>query len=377
MASRYCLISLPLQDSVSITWSLLQQKLKNVAFDVFPYKFQIPELRVGTLDSLLTLSDDLAKANVVVEGISNKIRRQIEDLERASGQEFPHLSVDGVPVDAYMTKFNWDEAKYPVMSPLREIVDNIHENVVKLEDDLKVRVAEYNNVKSQLTAIQRKQTGSMAVRDLSNLLRAEDIVASEHLTTLLVIVGKYSQKEWLSSYETLSDFVVPRSSKKITEDSEYALYTVVLFKKVADTFRTAVRERSFQVRDYEFDPENKQQKEVELNQLTKDQAELRDSLLQWCKASYGEVFSAWMHICAVRIFTESILRYGLPPAFLAAVLPFNTKNEKRIRQALETLASKGSNSSFWKSDEDSAGMAGLTGGEAEVHPYNVSMHFRR
>ncbi|KAL3689997.1 hypothetical protein R1sor_016306 [Riccia sorocarpa] len=369
MASRYCLVSLPLHDSPANTWSLIQQKLKNVAFDVFPYKFHIPGLRVGTLDSLLTLSDDLAKTNVAVEGIANKIRRQIEDLERASGQDYPHLNVDGVPIDSYMTKFNWDEAKYPVMSPLREIVDTIHETVVKLEDDLKVRVAEYNNVKSQLTAIQRKQTGSMAVRDLSNLLRAEDIITTEHLTTLLVIVGKYSQKDWLSSYETISDCVVPRSSKKINEDNEYALYTVVLFKKVADTFKTVVREKGFQVREYEFDPENKQQKEDELKQLTKDQVELRDSLLQWCKASYGEVFSAWMHICAVRIFTESILRYGLPPAFLAVVLPFNPKHEKKIRHVLESLANTGSNSSFWKSDEDSAGMAGLTGGEAEVYPY--------
>lgn len=32
-----------------------------------------------------------------------------------------------------------------------------------------------------------------------------------------------------------------------------------------------------------------------------------------------QVFSAWMHLCAVRVFIESILRYGLPPAFLVSV----------------------------------------------------------
>lgn len=37
-------------------------------------------------------------------------------------------------------RFNWDEAKYPVMSPLRETVESIHETVAKLEDDLKVRL---------------------------------------------------------------------------------------------------------------------------------------------------------------------------------------------------------------------------------------------
>ena len=35
-------------------------------------------------------------------------------------------------------RFVWDEAKYPTMSPLKEIVDGIHVQVAKIEDDLKV-----------------------------------------------------------------------------------------------------------------------------------------------------------------------------------------------------------------------------------------------
>lgn len=32
----------------------------------------------------------------------------------------------------------WDEAKYPTMSPLKEVVGNIQSQVAKIEDDLKV-----------------------------------------------------------------------------------------------------------------------------------------------------------------------------------------------------------------------------------------------
>lgn len=35
-------------------------------------------------------------------------------------------------------RFVWDEAKYPTMSPLKEIVDAIHVQVSRIEDDLKV-----------------------------------------------------------------------------------------------------------------------------------------------------------------------------------------------------------------------------------------------
>jgi hypothetical protein len=49
---------------------------------------------------------------------------------------------------------------------------------------------------------------SLAVRDLSNLVKPEDIITSEHLVTLLAVVPKYSQKDWLASYETLTSYVV-------------------------------------------------------------------------------------------------------------------------------------------------------------------------
>ena len=37
-----------------------------------------------------------------------------------------------------MSRFVWDEAKYPTMSPLKEVVENIQSQVAKIEDDLKV-----------------------------------------------------------------------------------------------------------------------------------------------------------------------------------------------------------------------------------------------
>ncbi|XP_073048459.1 V-type proton ATPase subunit C-like [Primulina eburnea] len=368
MATRYWAVSLPVGQSSapSSLWSRLQESISKQAFDTPLYRFSIPNLRIGTLDSLLALSDDLSKSNNFIEGVSHKIRRQIEELERVSGVVSSSLTVDGVPVDSYLTRFVWDEAKYPTMSPLRDIVDGIHVQIAKIEDDLKVRVSEYNNVRSQLNAINRKQAGSLAVRDLSNLVKPQDVIATEHLTTLLAIVPKYSQKDWLSSYETLTTYVVPRSSKKLHEDSEYVLYTVTLFSRDADNFRTKARERNFQIRDFEYNSETQETRKQEIEKLIQDQEALKSSLLQWCYTSYGEVFSSWMHFCAVRVFSESILRYGLPPSFLSVVLSPSLKSEKKVRSILEPLCNS-SNSTYWKTDDD-GGIAGF-GGDADAHPY--------
>uniref|UniRef100_A0A453T8Z5 V-type proton ATPase subunit C n=1 Tax=Aegilops tauschii subsp. strangulata TaxID=200361 RepID=A0A453T8Z5_AEGTS len=45
-----------------------------------------------------------------------------------------HPHRDGVPVDSYLTRFVWDEGKYPVNAPLKETVASIQSQVAKIED---------------------------------------------------------------------------------------------------------------------------------------------------------------------------------------------------------------------------------------------------
>jgi hypothetical protein len=41
---------------------------------------------------------------------------------------------------------------------------------------------------------------------------------------------------------------VPRSSQTVSEDNDYALVSVVLFRRVVDEFKAAARQRGYQVR---------------------------------------------------------------------------------------------------------------------------------
>lgn len=47
---------------------------------------------------------------------------------------------------------------------------------------------------------------------------------------------------------------------------------------------------------------------------------IQTALVRLCKANFGEVFAAWMHVKALRVFVESVLRYGLPPDFQPMVV---------------------------------------------------------
>ena len=99
---------------------------------------------------------------------------------------------------------------------------------------------------------ERKQsTGSLAVKDLGEVLASHrsSLVESDNLTTLVAAVPRYHTKDWLESYDKLSQYVVPKSSRKVAEDNEYVLFTVVLFRRSADAFKAAARDKGFIVRD--------------------------------------------------------------------------------------------------------------------------------
>merc|ERR1711871_1671798 len=73
--------------------------------------YPILELRVGTLDSLMSLSDELQKHDTFAESTVTKIRRQLMELG-AKGAEEAKLA-DGTPVSNFLKTWRWVKKQYP------------------------------------------------------------------------------------------------------------------------------------------------------------------------------------------------------------------------------------------------------------------------
>lgn len=60
-----------------------------------------------------------------------------------------------------------------------------------------------------------------------------------------IIFARNMYRDWETTYESLSDMVVPRCTERVHEDSEYGLYTVTVFKKVTEEFKLHAREKKY------------------------------------------------------------------------------------------------------------------------------------
>ena len=68
-----------------------------------------------------------------------------------------------------------DGAKNPTHRPIKKIVQELRENVATIDEELKVKTSEYAAAKAQLSGISRKTGGSLATRDLGDIVQESDV----------------------------------------------------------------------------------------------------------------------------------------------------------------------------------------------------------
>ncbi|KAJ3202814.1 hypothetical protein HDU67_000260 [Dinochytrium kinnereticum] len=336
MASVF-LLSAPADPTKAEAAAKLRDKIASKANDLAELvTFTLPDFKVGTLDSLVLLSDELAKADSTYESTTMKIADNMKSLLGGDLDRWrSNLVVNDRSIDQYLKTFQWNTMKYRADKSLKELTDIISQEVTSIDSLMKTKMQTYTSVKTQLAGMQRKQGGNLSVRSLNGLVKKEHfILDSEYLTTVLVAVPKSSENDWLNSYETLTQMVVPRSSQKITEDDEYILFNVTLFFRVVEEFTLKAREKRFIVRDFKWNEETLAKEKKEIADAANAEKELLSTLLRLCKTNFGELFSCWIHAKVVRMYVESVLRYGLPPDFQPMLIKAKPRQEKKVRDVI-------------------------------------------
>lgn len=346
------------------------------------HRLPLPALRVGTLDSLLSVSDAIARDEKQLESVLDRVLRQYRDLT-PGGPGTP--LVDGVDTLEYATEFEWEEAKFASSDSLADLRKTIMEQVARLEEEMKIRNSDFTTTKQALAAIARKSQGNLMARGLSSVVTAADVTESEHLTTAFVVFPAYMADEFLECYEELAELVlpesdgknqaessvplygiVPRSARMIKTESDYALFGVTVFKNSMDSFKSACRDRRYTVRDYTFVPGADAEDADEEARLTEEAEEQHLLFAKWSETAFREVFIAMTHLKALRVFVESVLRYGLPVNFEVALLMPNSKSDAPLRNALNEMF--GHLGGSWAASQEDENVPGLAA-DKDFYPY--------
>ncbi|SHO79857.1 Similar to S.cerevisiae protein VMA5 (Subunit C of the V1 peripheral membrane domain of V-ATPase) [Malassezia sympodialis ATCC 42132] len=339
--SSYWIVSVPVQEEKSTEQmhrELVSRLVRDSACeeqDLAP--LPLPELKTGTLESLIIMAEDLPKIDALFGSITTRIvdtlRALVNDDEEALNE---HLLIDGQSVEDYLLSWHWHNGKYRADKSLNEIVERLTREMQSIDHVMKQKLNTYNAAKGQLQQLERKKHGNLSVCSLADIVSRDDLVdpSSEFLVTLLVVVPKNQASQWLNSYERLCDLVVPRSSRKLAEDEEYALFNVTVFRKKQDEFVQKCREVKGQVRDFTWDEGLLERERQELYEAGASEKELWTELLRLSRTHFADAYQALIHFKVVRTFVESVLRFGLPATYFTVVIEPTPRKAKTILTSL-------------------------------------------
>ena len=310
------------------------------------------------------------------------------------------MTVGGVPAHRYIQQFAWDSAKYPNRRPLKELVSLIAGGAAGIEEELKQLAASFAEKTAAFNDAQSKHGGNLMQADLNDVLN-EDImrtvksVDSEYLKTMWIAIPKgakesfekniyslgsdlvgYGGPDWstdssklgkpvafgskVDRHKVKGSPVVPGSLQLVHSDEESLLYAVTILKGQYEAgyyegddfqqgtkidfeseFTQACRDKRYVVRNFKWDPSQASKSAMAREQLKVEVDGMKSALMRWCKTHYGDAFVAWMHIKVIRVFVESVLRYGLPVDFTAVLYKVHSGKDSDLTHALDKALGNG------------------------------------
>jgi V-type H+-transporting ATPase subunit C len=449
----YWVVGVPTEGNASQTANKLVRGVQGLVHNNSPRVFQVPELKIGTMDTLMAMSDDLAKYDLQVEQIVKKLFRSFYDLQktkpddeskREPGVRAPtasaplELLVDQKDTpNQYLDTFTWNDRRFPPHAALRDLSDMMMKDTLKADDELKQYLSSYNEVRLVLEGMDRKEGGSLLVKPLTTIVDPKYLIDTEHLTTLLLVIPKKEDKIFLAKYETMEiayakkeeereakmkkdkedsaaraaenkkpeaetdtdkgekaeatldkqalaeraeaaaaaaavekerldheermarlpkcNNVVPQSARKMGEDDEFMLYSIVVFKKGLELLKNVCRQERYTIRAHQFDPGEEARSKETRKKLTAERKKKYVNAVATTKSSFSDTFMIWIHIKAMRVFVEVVLRFGLPVNFQSFLIRPKKGTDKRLRESLgamyKHLAKAESNAKKGEDDE--------------------------
>ncbi|KAK0383306.1 hypothetical protein NLU13_9219 [Sarocladium strictum] len=387
-STKYAVISLPLgafdSSNKDDAVSSLKSTVSSDSGTVLP--FNIPDFKIGTLDALVQQADDLAKLEQNCEAVVAKVADSLRSvLDSDPDRLAQYKMVNDKPTDQYITNFSWNKIRYRADKSLGELIDTLGKELVTVDNDVKTKFNQYNSVKTNLAALQRRQTGNLATKSLTPIVDPAILVQdSEYLETHLIVVPANNKKDFVKSYETLAPMVVPRSCVEVAKDEEFVLFAVATFKKTSAEFLQKCREQKWTPRQYKHVQGGREEEQRELDKVTNEERKVCGEALRIGRTGWSESVMVWIHVLTLRVFVEAVLRYGLPLDYATALIKTTPKLSSKVKTALDGRFSHLGGNAFGRDKQgrvtkDDAAMssemaaAGL--GTGEGHEYTAYVYY--
>lgn len=371
------------------------------------FDFRIPKLKITSLEDLLQLSEDLHKIEVNTKSLVEKMLKLYREL--VSSESLDSLLVEGVRIQKYLEEFSWNESRFPHSKLMKDDRVFLQKELDRIEKEFLVLSVKYQDSKSKLAAIKRKKGSPIQTAPLESLLTREELmkrtngmsfrevfIETNSLQTIAIVMNEQHEKAFLEEYEHFCEHkeddaegenicpsILPRSAKKVFVDREgNMMYSVVVLKKFIPEISALCKEKRLFVRIPErtqsVSPLTKvegketdvQDEETQIAILEAANKKIITDTLSWTRPTYSDCMVYYVHTKVIRLYIESVLRYGLRTEQYTFIIFPVLKHVKKLCEILEkTLGGLAGREEVYGVGNEFLNVSGLESSDMTEYPY--------
>jgi V-type H+-transporting ATPase subunit C len=306
------LVSLPYESNLN-----LENEIENLnqEHNLKAKRIEIPVFSGVSLENIIKYEETIEKMNMTVIDLSKKFIRK-------SGGEFNEKDL----------KICWSKHKRSLNNTftIDTCLNLLSEDIEKIRSKFQEKESQHTRILKDFEEAQRRTKGSLLEMDLSVILGEK--AEYEFLKEVFVLVDVEEIEKFKKLIENTAS-LSEEAIEIIASDDKHVLYKAVVIKNMEKDLKKILKE-NFIIKE-----NNKIEGKTPFEKI-KQYEETKNDLQIFIDTHKDEVFNLMVHTNLLKLFIESIYRYGLPIKYLY----FVCKEEK---DTLNKLRSIGEN---WESE---------------------------
>jgi len=354
---------------------VMKSRLSKLNCELGVLKLPANTLKFTSFDDLIKIVDDLNK----LEHNNEQLLKRIKKSCSTKFYDFDKI-VDSTNETVYNSKeellfrFKWDEIRFPPNSNIRKITERIQDDINNSEEHIKSVQHKFNELNTTLNNMIQKQNPKeisfytqlehlSEIVNLKNFKIIRSSCNSEHIenemkflfdtssftSLFMVISSKYynnnnnkSLSESISEY-SLNQYLIPETffNTDLVDQNGSQLWVVsCLRNKITEVLDELKKNHKISAIPIDYEQLNSVTNINRINSLKNERNIQEKQVVQIVYQSYCDIYINLIHLKIIKLYADSVLRYGIPVSFFSYYLKFSNSKEKKVTNFMTTFFNK-------------------------------------
>lgn len=299
----FVLVGLPVEEeAVQPTEKQIEEE-----YGISPVRIFLPSFTGVSLEAIVNQVEGLTSLEKGCEGLL----RLFAVRSSKDGESHSVCTLAGKLEDMKNT-FRWD-SEYFMSNSIDKAMELLNKEYSRINEAYSEKTDEFGRIKREHEELQRMTRGSLCDINLNIIVDKQE--SYEFLKVLYVVVQKEKEDVFRTTIEE-SPLVSSDAVERINSDEEYVLFKMYVLHHNEEEVTNMMNNGGFMLRTLDKNLDASGEITARRRRVEEKYVSAESGLATFIHIHLIEIFKIMVHVKLLKLFVESVYRYGLPTEYV-------------------------------------------------------------